>query len=85
MSNEIGGFGPLVITPQMRAAQAQRMEQVQQTLETGPSAVAQLTPETAAAQFSYFSQVQADIGTVRQGNFPQLPPVPGLGGLAAAS
>ncbi len=79
--SEIGGFGPLVITPQQRQAQVQRMEQVQQTLETGPSAIAQLTPETAAAQYSYFSQVQEDIGTVRNGSsFPSLPPVPGLGG-----
>lgn len=77
--SEIGGFGPLIITPQQRQAQAQRMEKVHQTLETGPSAVAQLNPESAAAQFSYFNQVQEDIGTIRNGVFPRLPALPGFG------
>lgn len=78
--SEISGFSPLVITPQMRAAQAQRMERVHQALDVEPGAVAQLNPRVAAAQFSYFNQVQDDIGTIRNGSFPSLPPIPGMNG-----
>lgn len=74
----IGGFSPLVITPQMRQAQAQRMERVQQTLETGPTVIPNMDPSQAMAQTSYYSQVQSDIGQVRTGPFPALPPVPGF-------
>lgn len=72
-TSSVGGPGPLIISPELRVAQARRMEHAQEALQVDPRAIAQLSPEEVAAHTNYYAQVQQDIQTVRQGT-----PLPGL-------